>query len=255
MHQTAGLRVGAAQIVTTTGVSPSDTIRRNAAAIAEVALNATTGGVDFIAFAEFALMGNYDFSSCKSLNHSDGISSYAETLPPVGSPLNCTANLPLSVIGCSEAARYATISYNTVEAVSGANGATQFFNTQVVVFNGTIVARYRKFHPFYTDCFDTPLLELVTFNVSGTTFGVFTCYDIMFNDPKQDLVAMGITHFSYSSAIPLIGTAAVQIFSSLNHVTVVSSDLSFGQSAVVVKGLTLAKAPATGNGVAVADIQ
>eukprot|EP00331_Platyophrya_macrostoma_P020513 CAMPEP_0176475806 /NCGR_PEP_ID=MMETSP0127-20121128/43803_1 /TAXON_ID=938130 /ORGANISM="Platyophrya macrostoma, Strain WH" /LENGTH=244 /DNA_ID=CAMNT_0017871427 /DNA_START=62 /DNA_END=792 /DNA_ORIENTATION=- len=228
-----GLRVGAAQMESASDISPWHTIVRNAASMVDIATNATSQNLDLITFAEFLLVGNFDFSSCNN-GSSFSIAPYSEIVPEAGSLINCSSQFPLAVLGCSDAARHMTISYNTVERATEGNHTELFFNTQVIVANGTVLARYRKYHP---------PLELVTFNVSGVRFGVFTCYDILFDHPKQDLVAEGISYFSYSSAIPIVGATAVQLFSAINKVTVVSSDLTPGQSIIVQKGLTVARTP------------
>ena len=62
------------------------------------------------------------------------------------------------------------------------------FNTDVAFdTDGTLLARYRKMHLFSIEktYFNTPLQpEVVTFTTSfGVTFGVFTCFDLLFYDP------------------------------------------------------------------------
>lgn len=62
------------------------------------------------------------------------------------------------------------------------------FNTDVAFdTDGTLLARYRKIHLFRIEktYFNTPLQpEFVTFTTSfGVTFGVFTCFDLVFYDP------------------------------------------------------------------------
>ena len=61
------------------------------------------------------------------------------------------------------------------------------FNTDVAFTDGTLPARYRKVHLFgfektYFNTVRQP--EVVTFITSfGVTFGVFTCFDLLFYDP------------------------------------------------------------------------
>ena len=241
------ITVATGQVVSKTGSSPKDTISLNVNTIVSLANQAAAAGAALVTFPEFALQGDFQFTKCASPSDT---SAYSEALPAVGSLLDCSSQNAASQIGCSSAARTVFISYNTVEA--GANGT--FFNTQVVVNNGVLIARYRKLNVFYKDCFNTPTQELVTFVVQNTTFGIFTCFDILFDHPKMDLVHAGVKYFSYSSAIPLVGAEVVRIFSALNHVDVVSSNADPGQSEVVVAGSAVAKAPSSGDSIAVAVI-
>ena len=64
------------------------------------------------------------------------------------------------------------------------------FNTDVV-FNrlGNIVARYDKRNLFRTETniFDTPNLEIVSFETDFGTFGIITCFDAIYEHPFIDL--------------------------------------------------------------------
>lgn len=233
----AALRVGAAQVTSLTNSTPKLTILNNAMQFVKMA---SSSSAELLVFPEFALMGNFDFLSCTSPSST---AAYAETVGPAGTRIECLASLftPLQQLGCLVPDKY--ISYNTVE-----QDGSSFYNTQVVTYNRTIVARYRKFHVFYTTCFTSPTLELVTFNISAADgsaygFGIFTCYDILFNDPKVDLVKMGVKYFSYSSAIPVIGHDAVALFSGLYNVTVVSANNDLGEGGVVTDGKFQAACP------------
>lgn len=242
------LRVGAGQVVSVSGSTPAATVQLNVDIIQTLAASAVALNASIVAFPEFALMGNFNFDSCVSPSD---LSAYAEPLTTPGGAITCGDGSPMAQIGCSAAAQKLYVSYNTVEAAVDGS----YYNTQAIVHNGRLVARYRKYNVFYKKCFTSPALELVTFEVQNVTFGVFTCYDIMFDHPKQDLVAAGVKYFSYSSAIPIIGTDAVKLFSAINQVNVVSSDADAGQSAVINKGLTLVRAGSSaGNVVVVASM-
>lgn len=72
------------------------------------------------------------------------------------------------------------------------NGTKDYkYNTNVVFDrNGTVIARYRKYNLFgeiYLDRTEKP--EYVIFNTDfGVTFGTFTCFDIVFEEPAMGLV-------------------------------------------------------------------
>ncbi|XP_067659156.1 pantetheinase-like [Haliotis asinina] len=63
------------------------------------------------------------------------------------------------------------------------------YNTDVT-FNpeGVLVARYHKRHLFKENQFDTPPLELATFETPFGKFGLITCFDILFYDPSVELI-------------------------------------------------------------------
>ncbi|XP_065345214.1 pantetheinase-like [Cloeon dipterum] len=65
------------------------------------------------------------------------------------------------------------------------------FNTNVVFDrNGKVIARYRKFHLFGEIALNhTDIPDITTFITDfGVTFGVITCFDLMFRSPTVDLV-------------------------------------------------------------------
>ncbi|EDO38404.1 predicted protein [Nematostella vectensis] len=65
------------------------------------------------------------------------------------------------------------------------------FNTDVVFdTDGTFIAKYHKQNLFHETAFDTPpSCEYVTFVTSfNVTFGIFTCFDLLFEKPAMALV-------------------------------------------------------------------
>ena len=71
------------------------------------------------------------------------------------------------------------------------------FNTDVMFdSDGSLLAKYHKTHLYAGEhlVFDfPPTTEVVTFKVSfGVTFGIFTCYDILFCDPPFKLLQEGV---------------------------------------------------------------
>lgn len=241
------IKVSVGQVDSVSGISPSDTVQLNINILLNLANDAVGAGAALITFPEFALQGDFAFMKCVSPVNTSG---YSEVLVPVGTPLNCSSTSAASRLGCSVAAKSLHISYNTVEA--DGNGA--YYNTQVVVHNTMLIARYRKYNVFYKDCFTTPILELITFNLQNTTFGIFTCFDILFEHPKMDLVHAGVKYFSYSSAIPLVGAEIIKLFSASTHVNMVSSNQASKQSEIVADGTAVARATSSGNLIIVADI-
>ena len=244
---TDALRVAAGQLQSQSAATPSATIALNVATLNNLIEEAVAQNASLVTFPEFALNGVFDFGTCTAPS---SMAAWSELIT-VG-PIDCSGghSTALQQIGCPHVGQDITVSYNTCEQDGGS-----YYNTQVIVHKGQVLAKYRKYNVFYTKCFTSPSLELVTFKVKNVTFGLFTCYDILFDHPKQDLVNEGVKYFSYSSAIPIIGKDAVQLFSALNRVSVVSADMDLGQSAILSKGMTLAQAKSSnGNSLAIANI-
>ena len=76
------------------------------------------------------------------------------------------------------------------------------FNTDVAFdSDGRLVAKYHKTHLFSGEALTLdfpPRVEVVTFKVSfGVTFGIFTCYDILFCDPPFQLIQEGVKNIIF----------------------------------------------------------
>ncbi len=76
--------------------------------------------------------------------------------------------------------------------------------------------------------------------------GIFVCFDILFPTPSTTLVAQGVRHFLYSSAIPLVGALAMEAWTLLHQSTILGSCLQDGQSGVFVNGTRVTASPASG---------
>ena len=75
------------------------------------------------------------------------------------------------------------------------------YNTDVVLgSDGKLLAKYHKTHLFDAEAWSLdfpPSLEVVTFTTSFGTFGIFTCYDILFCDPSFDLIQKGVKNIVF----------------------------------------------------------
>ncbi|KAJ8315312.1 LOW QUALITY PROTEIN: hypothetical protein KUTeg_007462 [Tegillarca granosa] len=77
------------------------------------------------------------------------------------------------------------------------------FNTNIVYDNrGTFIAKYHKFNLYYEFHFDTPKqADITTFQTLFGTFGVFTCFDILFHDPTIELIEkQGVRNIVFPTA-------------------------------------------------------
>ncbi|KAK9870139.1 hypothetical protein WA026_006231 [Henosepilachna vigintioctopunctata] len=93
----------------------------------------------------------------------------------------------------------------------------KFYNTDVVFDrNGKVIARYRKFNTYLEQDTDRPKQpELITFETDfGKTFGLFTCFDIIYKSPAIDLARSGISNFIFPTLwipeLPFLTTIQVQ---------------------------------------------
>ena len=100
------------------------------------------------------------------------------------------------------------------------------FNTNVVFeSNGTLIAKYHKQNLYglereYFDAGDPT--KCITFNTSfGVTFGTFTCFDLLYNEPGECLLKMDIKNFilptAWGNVFPFYVSIGVQQSWSLKH--------------------------------------
>ncbi|KAH9513618.1 Pantetheinase [Bulinus truncatus] len=84
------------------------------------------------------------------------------------------------------------------------------FNTNVAFGpDGTLLARYHKYHLFYELQFDTPELELIHFDTPFGRFGLMVCFDVLFYDPGIPLILnLNISNIvfptAWMDALPLL---------------------------------------------------
>ena len=252
----AGRRVGAVMHTPRNATTAAGIAAANAAVYVNFATRAATEQLlELLVYPEFGLYGP-DFMGGGDKNCAAKMGGMCNPVPLPGASIDCTAAAApgdaLKILACGpQASTYAnvTLSVNLCEVSTGQPGTVSgsHYNTQVVLRGTTVVAVYRKRHPWDTTCFATPALEVVSFRLPATAtnpapskrIGVFTCFDIAFPDPKNDLVAEGVRHFAYASAIPL-AEVPVDGWSLLANVTVVNANLQLGWSAVYRDGHKLA---------------
>lgn len=188
------------------GATPSAIKSANLALYASAVASAAAHAVQVLVLPEFGLgVGK----------HRDDTRPFGEYLPAnttLGSTNPCAlanASTPaLTNISCLAQQYKLMIDVNLVER-HPCNGIFEqpcpddgefLFNTNVVFGeSGNIIAVYRKTHPWFTKTFDhLQKVEHVTLDAFGVRFGLFTCKDILYEDPAVTLVKMGVKHFLYS---------------------------------------------------------
>lgn len=103
---------------------------------------------------------------------------------------------------------------------------TNVYNTNVVFDRrGVVVAKYRKFNLFGEKGTRKPYKhDVVTFTTDfNVTFGLFICFDLMFEHPPLDLVRLGVKDIIFSanwfSEIPFLSGLCIIILLLYNFIT------------------------------------
>ncbi|KAI3358507.1 hypothetical protein L3Q82_014921 [Scortum barcoo] len=107
------------------------------------------------------------------------------------------------------------------------------FNTNVVFrSDGLLVARYHKYNLYFEEAFDTPPQpEIITFDTPfAGRFGLFICFDILFQQPTVTLVERGVRQLIFPTAwmnqLPLLDTIQFQQALSLGaNVTLLAANI------------------------------
>eukprot|EP00735_Rhodelphis_limneticus_P010169 TRINITY_DN2927_c1_g1::TRINITY_DN2927_c1_g1_i1::g.4626::m.4626 TRINITY_DN2927_c1_g1::TRINITY_DN2927_c1_g1_i1::g.4626 ORF type:complete len:282 (+),score=69.18,sp/A6QQ07/BTD_BOVIN/33.45/1e-34,CN_hydrolase/PF00795.17/8.1e-11,DUF2482/PF10655.4/0.2,DUF2482/PF10655.4/1e+04 TRINITY_DN2927_c1_g1_i1:36-881(+) len=186
------------------GPNPQEIISKNLELFELHTEIAKANNVDILVFPEFSIGGDF--------NSREGVLPFTEIIPEVhGNPCaqGDLSTSRVSVFMSCLARKYemyiATNIYDIKPCPSDGcpkRNKEVVYNTEVVFApNGDLVAKYYKAHPFFVRAFDTPPVEHVTFKTPFATFGIFVCFDIMFQSPAVDLVEQGVEHFIYSVAM------------------------------------------------------
>ena len=175
-----------------------EVMKQNIAVFQEKSRLAQEKGADIIVFPEDGLYG-FTFTRDEIYLYLDDIpnpSSLATSWNPCTEPdrfnntevthiLSCMArNFSIAVVANMGDVKYC----NKASDPNCPDDGRYQFNTDVAFdTDGTLLARYHKVHLFSIEktYFNTPLEpEAVQFTTSfGVTFGVFTCFDLLFYDP------------------------------------------------------------------------
>lgn len=247
----SGFRVAVVQHNVIAGSTDAETIILALASYENATRVAAAGGAGLAVFPEFAL--GMDTAACVSPT---APSVFCEPIPfAIGTApcdaANASSLAPIQVAtSCSARAHGIAVAINSCESAPAAGGGALNYNVELVYgADGKFLAQYRKTHPFFTSCFETPAApELVTLNLPGFAYsiGVFTCFDILFPTPGPTLVSAGVRHFIYSAAIPLVGSAAQELWTAVHASTLFGSNLQDGQTGVYANGTRLTSKPPSG---------
>lgn len=123
------------------------------------------------------------------------------------------------------------------------------YNTDILFDEqGVLVAKYHKSHewPTFLGVYDQPAepSEVSYLSNFGVEFGLFICFDIVFEDPPKVLRSRGISHFLYAVAQGKIGLETlITDWSKQQSATVLAANLGAGVtgdcSGILVNGTQL----------------
>jgi predicted amidohydrolase len=105
------------------------------------------------------------------------------------------------------------------------------YNTDVVFDNnGELKAKYHKSHewPKLMPAYNQPKTpDYVTYTSTfGVTFGIFTCFDILHENPPNEYIKNGINHILYPVQQGLLGEdSIISGWSKIHNATILSSNL------------------------------
>ncbi|XP_061884801.1 biotinidase-like [Entelurus aequoreus] len=200
-------------------------------------------GADIVVFPEDGLQG-FNFSR-------SSISGYLETVPdpreekwnPCTEPSRFNNTEVLQQLSCMARRHNLYVVANMADlqpcplrtdpASSCPPDGRWQFNTDVVFrSDGLLVARYHKHNLYFEGAFDAPpRLEVVTFDTPfAGTFGLITCFDILFFEPTIVLLERGVRQLIFPTAwmnqLPLLDTTQFQRAFSLGaNVTLLAANI------------------------------
>ena len=215
---------------------------------------AAKNGAQIIAFPEFGLVPVADNDRAKLGEVAEKIpDADGQTIPCANAEFNDRQILQRS--SCMARDNSIVVMVNMIDWVDCSAGDSNCpsdnhyqFTTDVIFDEaGRMAAKYHKSHewPGLKPAYDQPANpSRVTYKTSfGVEFGLFICFDIMFQDPPVVLVDSGVRHFLYAVKQGLIGEdTLISGFSGRHNVTMLSANLASSVhdcSGIIVDGQTL----------------
>lgn len=219
--------------------APDVLLSKNLELYEEMTKLAAANNAQILVFPEFGLTAARDSAR-------ESLYPFAETFPSVGSDTPCgnsayNQNSIFARASCMAAKNKIATLVNTIEKVPCSSSESNcpsdemfLFNTDLLFDeNGILRAKYHKSHewPGLKPPYDQPEEpSQVTYTSSwGVQFGIFTCFDIMWENPPVELVKQGVKHFLYPVQQGEIGERTIiSSWSERNDVTILSANLGAG---------------------------
>ncbi|XP_031328999.1 vanin-like protein 2 isoform X2 [Photinus pyralis] len=176
---------------------PKELFKENVEQYVNLMRNASREYADIIVFPEYGLVDLYTIYSAvdKNITELEKYSSYipepSEKVVPCEDSKYQKYEQQLVEISC--AARIHAI-YTVInlpeKAINKDTGEMEFYNTNAILDkSGTVIAKFRKIN-LSEEPFFEPGTEIVTFTTDfNVTFGIFTCFDLLFQYPALDILS------------------------------------------------------------------
>ena len=193
------------------------------------------GGANIVVFPEDAILGEAFFSR-------EEITPYLEAIPevtPTSKSVNPCSNSSFKNLPILQTLSCLAKKYNVVLVANMGDiqpcrfeqcpiDQKYYFNTNVVFeTDGTLIAKYHKVNLYAGESkiFNPGVYSnntCISFDTSfGVTFGTFTCYDLLFQEPANCLLSKNIQNFvlptAWGSSYPFYMSIAVQQGWSRKH--------------------------------------
>jgi pantetheine hydrolase len=221
------------------GDTATELLQKNLAAYEELTHIASLNGANVVVFPEFGITAVKD-------SERTSLYPFAEAIPESSSSfIPCTdteSNYILKTSSCMAMNNHISVLVNTIDDVACSketdskcpDDSRYLYNTDIVFDEtGAFVAKYHKSNewPGLMPPYNQPEApSMVTYNASfGVNFGVFTCFDIMHENPPVELVNAGLKHFLYPVKQGDAGEKTlISGWSRKHDVTILSANLGAG---------------------------
>ena len=255
-----------ASVVEYSPYSPSNTVdnvEQNLRAMQLLVEAAAKNGTQIVVFPEYGVIG-FPYGNRSQL--SEKLEQIPDN-PPSGERIIPCNNSSFSKSPVFQNLSCLALSYNIVLIVNTgdkqpcptstiqcpSSGFYQY-NTDIAFdSDGAYLAKYHKKHLYKqeNEIYDIPPLEVVSFTTKfGVTFGMFTCFDILFDSPAMNLVDNGVKNFVYTtfwgSQFPdLVSIAVQQSWSMLTSTNLIAANIH----CQAIDKRICTEVPATGSGI------
>lgn len=221
--------------------TPKELLTKNIEIYQDLASIASSHYANILVFPEFGLTAVRNDNRTSLYDFAENFGEVVDgTVVPCTDPVyQSEDHFILRSISCMSMKNKLAVLVNTIESVPCTavtddrcpDDKQYLFNTDIVLDEkGSFVAKYHKSHewPGLKPPYDQPEEpSVVTYKSSwGVEYGIFTCFDIMFQDPAVTMVKSGIEHFLYPVMQGEIGEKTlITSFSKRHEVTMLSANL------------------------------
>jgi len=222
--------------------TPTELLQKNLAAYGQLTRIASSNSANVVVFPEFGITAVRDTDRSSLYPFSEKIPESSPSLVPCTDADYQEGHYILQTSSCMAKNNNIAVLVNTIDDVA-CNKDTDnkcpddgryLYNTDIVFDEkGAFVAKYHKSNewPGLMPPYNQPESpSMVTYNASfGVDFGIFTCFDIMHENPPVELVNAGLTHFLYPVQQGDAGEKTIISGWSRKHdVTILSANLGAG---------------------------